>query len=334
MTDVMGVGAAAPSGPIESIGGHSVVLSVLSGPSGGMSGLVGDGLGNSGAGVYQTTDSGENYGEPHGDIDEDAGAAGDAGGGRGRGGGRFGARGSGRGYYSSNYAGGRGPPPDRRGHGREDRRDGRDERGYSVREAVIERRAIPPPVPRPVVSAHGSLPRLRVSTETDPARTAGAIAHHAREWHACLLDAVGPTAVAKALDSIAMARRFIDESGADLMVRVTVGQEGEIARMVSFNCRPVAVHLDRGRRVRIHVGNEAQFSATATFLYHRAREGTTRCTLQARVPSSDGNVPLAISNMVMVLAKATEYFDADGRELFAQPHRSADGIVSLHCFVQ
>jgi stage V sporulation protein S len=57
---------------------------------------------------------------------------------------------------------------------------------------------------------------LRVSSQSDPGATAGAIANGVRESGEAVIHAIGPRAVNQAIKAIAIARGYIAASGVDL----------------------------------------------------------------------------------------------------------------------
>jgi len=82
--------------------------------------------------------------------------------------------------------------------------------------------------------------RLKVSSQSDPSATAGAIANGVRERGEAQIEVIGPRAVNQAIKAIAIARGFVAASGVDLYCVPsfrTLSVEGEEEEKT-------AIHLD------------------------------------------------------------------------------------------
>jgi stage V sporulation protein S len=85
---------------------------------------------------------------------------------------------------------------------------------------------------------------LKVSSNSDPGATAGAIANGVRECGTAEIQVIGPRAVNQAVKAIAIARGYLAASGVDLYcvpsfasVRVTEGNQEKTAIRLSVRTR-------------------------------------------------------------------------------------------------
>jgi stage V sporulation protein S len=84
---------------------------------------------------------------------------------------------------------------------------------------------------------------LKVSTNSDPGATAGAIANGIREAGEVEIHVIGPRAVNQAVKAIAVARGYVAASGADLYCvphfsTVVVGEDEQEKTGIRFVVRP------------------------------------------------------------------------------------------------
>ena len=83
---------------------------------------------------------------------------------------------------------------------------------------------------------------LKVSSDSDPSATAGAIANGVRERGGAEVEVIGPRAVNQAVKAIAIARGYVAASGADLycvpsFASIRVGEKDEEKTGIHFAVR-------------------------------------------------------------------------------------------------
>ncbi len=83
---------------------------------------------------------------------------------------------------------------------------------------------------------------LRVSSESDPGATAGAIANGIRECGTAEIQVIGPRAVNQAVKAIAIARGYLAASAVDLycvpsFTTIVVAEDGEEKTAIHFSVR-------------------------------------------------------------------------------------------------
>ncbi len=81
---------------------------------------------------------------------------------------------------------------------------------------------------------------LRVSTNSDPGATAGAIANGIRECGSAEIHVIGPRAVNQAVKAIAIARGYVAPSGLDLYCTPSFST----VRIAEGEDEKTAIHLD------------------------------------------------------------------------------------------
>ncbi|MGD9675304.1 MAG: stage V sporulation protein S [Candidatus Bipolaricaulia bacterium] len=91
---------------------------------------------------------------------------------------------------------------------------------------------------------------LRVSTNSDPGATAGAIANGVRECGSAEIHVIGPRAVNQAVKAIAIARGYVAPSGLDLYCTPSFSS----VRIAEGEDEKTAIHFDIRARHDPHTG--------------------------------------------------------------------------------